>query len=260
MKRQIKHALALGLYGSRAYRRFFHDKAVIILYHRVDDRLKGNPISCTVAEFEACCSFFRRYFTVVPLGTLLERLARGEDISCHLVITFDDGYKDNIKTAAPVLRQFGLPATFFIATNFISSRYVPWWDAEYSITPEWMTWEDVRSLRAQGFELGAHTQNHVDLGVVGGDEAVAEIAGAQQRLLIETAERVPYFSYPYGRVNQITEANRQAVRHAGYSCCLSAYGGTVTRGSDLFDIKRIPYSPWFISPYHLGFEMLRERA
>jgi len=260
MKRQIKHVLALGLYASRGYRWFFRNKAVIVLFHRVDDRLKGNPISCTVADFVACCSFFQRYFTVVTLGTLLQKLERRDDISHHLVITFDDGYKDNILTAAPVLRRFGLPATFFVATSFIDSHYVPWWDAEYAITPEWMSWHDVRALRAQGFEIGAHTQNHVDLGVVQGDEAVAEITGARQRLQLETAECVPYFSYPYGRVHQITEANRQAVRQAGYCCCLSAYGGAVGRGSDVFDIKRIPFSPWYISPYHLGFEMLRERA
>jgi peptidoglycan/xylan/chitin deacetylase (PgdA/CDA1 family) len=222
----------------------------------VDDRLAGNPISCTVREFTACCEFFRRYFRVVGLSALLEKLERGEDVSRHLAITFDDGYRDNFETAAPVLRRFGLPACFFIVTNFIGSHDVPWWDAEHAIVPEWMSWKDVQELQTQGFELGAHTQNHVDLGLVEGAEAVAEIAGSRQRLLAETGTLVRYFSYPYGRVHQITAANRDAVRQAGFSCCLSAYGGVVHSTSDRFDIRRIPFSPWYISPYQFGFEAL----
>lgn len=256
MRRQIKHVLGLAAYRSGWYRRRLQDRAIVVLFHRVDDRLAGNPISCTVAEFTACCEFFRRYFTVVGLSALLQKLEHGEDVSGHLAITFDDGYKDNFAVAAPVLRRFGLPACFFIATNFIGSHNIPWWDAERAIVPEWMTWRDVQELQAQGFELGAHTQNHVDLGVIQGAEAEAEITGARQRLLTETGTLVQCFSYPYGRVNQITPTNREAVRQTGYSCCLSAYGGVVRSTSDRFDIKRIPFSPWYISPYQFGFEAL----
>jgi peptidoglycan/xylan/chitin deacetylase (PgdA/CDA1 family) len=260
MKRRLKHWLGQSAFATGAYRRFFQQRAVITLFHRVDDRLAGNPISCTVDEFRRYCDFFRRYFVVVGMGELLDRIARGEDISRHLVITFDDGYKDNSEIAAQVLEAAGLPACFFIATNFIESQRVPWWDAELGITPEWMSWQDVRSLRRRGFELGAHTMNHVDLGVVTGDEAIAEIVGSGQRLTAETREPVPYFSYPYGRVHQITEANRDAVRDAGYSCCLSAYGGSVKPRTDPYSIRRMPISPWFISPYHFGFEAMLERG
>jgi peptidoglycan/xylan/chitin deacetylase (PgdA/CDA1 family) len=256
MKRRIKDWLGRVAYSSGAYRRFFRNRAVVTLFHRVDDRLAGNPISCTVDEFRRYCNFFRRYFIVVGLGDLLDKIERREDVTRHLVITFDDGYRDNHAVAAEVLAAAGLPACFFIATNFIESERVPWWDAELGITPEWMNWQDVRSLRDRGFELGAHTMNHVDLGVVAGDEARAEIVGSGARLLAETRSEVPFFSYPYGRRHQITEANRVAVRVAGYRCCLSAYGGSVTSASDPFSIKRMPISPWFISPYHFGFEAM----
>lgn len=259
MKRALKAALGRVAYGTGLYRRFFRRKAVVVLFHRVDDRYPGNPISCTAAEFRAYCDFFRRYFIVVPLAELLAKLERGEDVSRHLVITFDDGYKDNHDIAAAELRARGLPATFFIATNFIGSDRVPWWDAEAGITPQWMTWEDVRALREQEFEIGAHTMNHVDLGVVVGAEAMREIAGSGERLEQELGAPVPFFTYPYGRPHQITEENRAAVREAGFACCMSAFGGTVAPGADPYRIRRVPISPWFASPYQFGFETMLER-
>ncbi|MBA2246148.1 MAG: polysaccharide deacetylase family protein [Gemmatimonadetes bacterium] len=259
MKRRVKGWLGAAAYHTRLYRRFFRNRAIIVLFHRVDDRLADDPLSCTSAEFDAYCRFFRRYFTVVSLEELLDRLERGEDISRHLVITFDDGYLDNHEVAAARLRVHEIPACFFIATNFIGSDYRPWWDAELPFAPQWMDWQEVRELHHQGFEIGAHTMNHVDLGVVVGGDAVAEIIGSRKRIERELRTEVPFFSYPYGRANQITEENREAVRRAGFRCCLSAYGGTVTPGVDLFDLPRVPISPWFASPYHFGLEAMLDR-
>lgn len=255
MKRRIKALLGRAIFTSRAYRPLFRNKAVIVLFHRVDDRYPGDPITCSTAQFREFCTFFHRYFTVVPFHVLIAKLERGDDISRHLVITFDDGYRDNRRAADELLRR-RMPASFFIATDFIGSDRVPWWDAESGIVSEWMSWADVRSLSDDGFELGAHTKNHVDLGVVSGAEAVEEIAGSARRLVAETGIPIDLFSYPYGRPHQITEENRKIVRNAGFVCCPSAYGGTVGKGEDPFRICRTPISPWHISPYQFGFEAL----
>lgn len=257
MKRRLKALLGFLCYRTGLYRLFLRNKAVVALFHRVDDRLAGNPISCTTTEFRGFCDFFGRYFRVVSLETLLTKLRRGEDVSGHLVITFDDGYRDNLEIAAAELERRRLPACFFIATEFIGSTRVPFWDAELGIQSRWMSWDDVRSLNARGFEIGAHTMNHVDLGVIQGDEAAREIVGSRVRLERELGEPTSLFSYPFGRADQITPANRDAVRDAGFTCCLSAYGGTVNPPGDPFDLKRIPVSPWFLSPYQFGFELFR---
>lgn len=256
LKRRVKWALGQLAFRSGLYRAWYRDKALIVLFHRVDDRCKGDPISCTTAEFENLCRFFRRYFEVVSLEDLLDRLEAGQDISRHVTITFDDGYRDNFATAAPILQKLDLPACFFIATNFVESDHVPWWDADLGFDPEWMSWDDVRALVAHGFEVGVHTMNHVDLGLTSPDDARQEIEGARARLMHETGRRSPFFSYPYGRPHQITEENRQIVRDLGFRCCLSAFGGTVTPGVDPFRLTRVPISPSYASPYLLGVESL----
>ena len=257
MKRQLKSVLGAVVYGTGMHRLILGDRAVIALFHRVDDRLRGNPITCTIDEFRAYCRFFARHFTVVSLGQLVAKLTRGDSVGGHLVITFDDGYRDNAGPAAAELERLGLPACFFIATNFIGSDRVPWWDAERSIKPEWMTWDDVRGLRQRGFEIGAHTVNHVDLGRVAGDEAEREIRESGSRLRAELGADVRYFSFPYGRPEHLTDANRDIVRRSGYVCCLSAHGGLVQPPADLFELKREPVSPWYLSPYHFGVEILQ---
>ena len=256
MKRRIKAVLGWLAFHSRLHRLFFKNRAVVVLFHRVDDRDADNPLSCSRAEFAAFADFFRRFFTVIPLSDLLERLARGDDLSGRLVITFDDGYLDNYRNAAPELRRRGLPACFFVATAFIGSTRVPWWDEERGIRSEWMSWEHLRDLHAQGFDIGAHTMNHVDLGVVEADTAVREITGSKVQLERELAAPVKFFTYPYGRVHQITEANREQVQKAGFECCLSAYGGSVVPGDAPFRIKRTAVSPWYVSPYQFGFEIM----
>lgn len=260
MKRRLKTLLGLLCFRTGLYRLLLRDRAIIALFHRVDDRLAGNPISCTTAGFRAFCDFFDRYFRVVALETLLIKLRRGEDITGHLVITFDDGYRDNFETAASELERRRLPACFFIATEFIGSTRVPWWDAELGIASRWMSWDEVRALSERGFEIGAHTMNHVDLGIVEGDDAVREIVGSRHRLARELGDATTLFSYPFGRSHQITPDNRAAVRDAGFQCCLSAYGGTVAPREDPFHLKRIPVSPWFLSPYQFGFEAISGRG
>ena len=260
MKRRLKVLLGRFFYHTGLYRLLFRQKGLVVLFHRVDDRLKGNPISCGVIEFQDFCRFFSRYFTVVSFGEMLGRLQAGEDISRHIAITFDDGYRDNYETAAPILSELNLPACFFVATGFVESTTVPWWDEDIQVKKDWMSWDEVRTLRDKGFEIGSHTINHVDLGKLHGDAAEVEISSSKTTLEAELNEPCAYFSYPYGRLEQITEANRKLVQKAGYDCCVSAYGGAVAPGTNPFYVKRAPISPWYISPYQFGFEAMFFKA
>lgn len=256
LKKRVKHLLGLGVYRLGLHRLLLRGRGVVVLFHRVSAEGERNPITCTDGEFTGFIEFFARHFEVIPLGELLDRLASGQGLGGSLVITFDDGYLDNREVAAPILRAHGLPACFFVASGLIESSRIPEWDREWGVQSRWMTWPQVRELAEMGFEVGAHTVNHVDLGVVEGESARAEIRTSREDLERELGRPIDLFSYPYGRREQITEPNRDAVREAGFRCCLSAYGGLVGSGADPFQIKRIPVSGWHSSPYQLGWEIL----
>jgi peptidoglycan/xylan/chitin deacetylase (PgdA/CDA1 family) len=252
--RALKGALGGALYGTGLHRLALRNRAVIAVFHRIDDRYPDNPITLSSAFFRRLCDFFAANFTVIPLSRLVGMLGAGAELGGHLAITFDDGYRDNFRVAAPYLEIKGLPASFFVTTGFIGSGTIPWWDQEQGIGSEWMDWNEVRSLHERGFEIGAHTVHHVDLSHTDGSEADAEIAGGKRMLEERLGAVVNLFAYPYGRRHQITEANRSLVREVGFACCASSYGGTVGAGDDPFRLRRLPATNWHRSPGQYGFE------
>ncbi|HVI09866.1 MAG TPA: GNAT family N-acetyltransferase [Candidatus Binatia bacterium] len=99
----------------------------ILQYHRVNDDhdpfLGGLPAGAFRAQMRHLAAHF-------PFLTL-DQLARGEFPGGHkfyVAVTFDDGYRDNFLCAFPVLKELGIPATIFLATGYVNSGDLPWYD------------------------------------------------------------------------------------------------------------------------------------
>jgi hypothetical protein len=150
-----------GLTG--IYSRRFRSMMTVVAFHRVNDQLPEHGITCGSAKFESFCRFFRRYFDVMPLSEQIAALHSDADLGGTLAITFDDGYLDNFEVPAPILRRMGLPAIFFVTSSFVGSQTVARWDRQPTQPPGWMSWDQVRTLASQGFEIGNHTDTHIDL-------------------------------------------------------------------------------------------------
>jgi len=84
----------------------------------------GVPVPLFARQMET----LDRYFNVLPLEELVERAAKSDVPPNAVAITFDDGYQDNYENAFPILKQFGLPATIFLATGAIDSNTPLWHD------------------------------------------------------------------------------------------------------------------------------------
>jgi peptidoglycan/xylan/chitin deacetylase (PgdA/CDA1 family) len=255
MKRAVKRLLGQGLFASHLDALVLQRAAVVVAFHRVQDADTGDGLTVGVRMFERFCRFFARHFDVVPLRHIVERVERRAPLHRELAITFDDGYRDNYENAAPVLERLGLPATFFVVSRWIGTDVVPPWDQRHGIPLPWMEWRHVRSLHHRGFDIGAHTRTHVDLGLA--SEAVArdEIVGAKRDLEAGLAAAVDLFAYPYGGRRNIAAANRDIVRDAGFRCCCSCFGGHLDAAADPFHLSRIPVSPWYASPQQFGLEV-----
>lgn len=255
--RPLKALIGWVLFRSGLYKLFFRSKGAIVLFHRVDDRFAGNPISCSVATFRHFCHFFSRYFEVISLGELVRRLRAGQSVARTLVINFDDGYRDNYTQAAPILEEFGLTATYFVATDFIGSTSNSLWDEKHNLRSEWMTWDQLQDLRSRGFEVGAHTCSHPDLGMLSIEDATTEICNSKKALENKLGGEIALFSYPFGNEEQIRPENRMTVKDLGFVCCASAYGGIVLQEDDPFSLRRQPVSRDLESPWAFGFELIR---
>ena len=103
---------------------------LVLNYHRIgnpgDSLFDHNLWSASAEDFERQTAFLAKSFDVIGLADLEHALSqsRGQ----FVMVTFDDGYRDNYSTAFPILKSYGVPATFFIATGFIDHPRVPVWD------------------------------------------------------------------------------------------------------------------------------------
>ena len=109
-------------------RNTLRSQAIILLYHRVA-RIESDPWSlCVTPEhFAEHLEVLRRHFPIKLTQARSLRLLLNHS-GCSVAITFDDGYADNFSEAVPLLKRYGIPATFFIATGYVGATREFWWD------------------------------------------------------------------------------------------------------------------------------------
>ena len=269
---------------------------LVVNYHRLgssagnafdDDLFLPNP-----GEFRSQLLYLRENFDMINLEGLI-RMAEGGfalDRPCVL-ITFDDGYRDNFEVGFPILRELGLPAVFFIATEFIQSSRLPWWDRiacsikkteQKTLTLDYptpislelgqngrleairqvqaaytradridasaffnqleerlqvrvdmeslgrrlfMSWEQVRALRHEGMDIGAHTHTHPVLARLAEPDQWKELVESKTILESELQEEVIVLAYPVGRKDCFTSETKRLAEKAGYRLAFSYEDG-----------------------------------
>jgi peptidoglycan/xylan/chitin deacetylase (PgdA/CDA1 family) len=129
-----------------------HADAVILMYHRVDTtevdpwRLAVHP-DHFAEHLEVICAGFQP----VSLERFARELATGRISPRSIVVTFDDGYRDNVINAQPLLEKHGVPATLFVATGYLDSGRDFWWEELSAVCSQGgldarVEWERLRGL------------------------------------------------------------------------------------------------------------------
>jgi peptidoglycan/xylan/chitin deacetylase (PgdA/CDA1 family) len=111
-------------------RKLTRSQVAILLYHRVcprNDNWSLRPLS--PESFERQMEYFCRNYEIIRLDKLVEHIRQAKALpEKALVITFDDGYKDNYLYAYPILKKYHIPATIFLTTGHIGSSKLFWFD------------------------------------------------------------------------------------------------------------------------------------
>lgn len=158
----------------------------------------------------------------------------------HAVITFDDGYEDNLSAGFPVLDKHTAPATIFVVTSDVGRKEVVWDQAGEKLPANLLGWEELAELQRKGWEIGSHGAEHVRF-----HERTVE---QQQRLIASSLDTIEMklgtvpisFAYPYGYFNEDTKAvlRRSGVRFAVTTVWPEP--GDLLERDDLLGLKRIP--------------------
>jgi peptidoglycan/xylan/chitin deacetylase (PgdA/CDA1 family) len=186
--------------------------------------------------------YIARTHRVLPLGACLDiARTRARLATPVAAITFDDGYRSVYTNALPIMKSEGLLGACFVSTDLVGTSRRFAHDANLPVVDllEVMDWAELNALRAEGWEIGGHTATHARLSQCDGamlkDELERPITVLQQRLGIEG----PALAYPFGGREDITASALDFARRAGYSACMSDFGGENHPPVDLFDFRRI---------------------
>jgi peptidoglycan/xylan/chitin deacetylase (PgdA/CDA1 family) len=165
------------------------------------------------------------YIAISPYD-LLAHLAQGAALpEKPVLITFDDGYRDNYENAFPLLSEHNMTAVFFVVTDFIDEQ-----------RPEYFTWDMLREMSAAGMSIESHGRNHVSLAGKDADYLIWQALGSLETIQYELGVRPRFVSYPAG------EYDRSVIdifRSAGYWAGFTTMQGATHSSDDLFQLRRV---------------------
>ncbi len=218
-------------------------RACVVLYHRVNDETE-DELTASLERFAEHALILKKFYTVVPTGVIVETVVHRQPVPAGtMAVHFDDCYRDVHAHAARILACLGMPACSFVSSGYIDTdRAFPHDTAKCPVRLENLSRDEVADLAGSGFEIGAHTVNHVDLGRCDEAVAVAEVTQVKADLEAILDRPVEWFSYPFGGRDNIRPPVVEAVRQAGYTALFSAHGGYVRPGSSLYDLPRVGVS------------------
>jgi peptidoglycan/xylan/chitin deacetylase (PgdA/CDA1 family) len=204
----------------------------ILMYHAIDSN-SSDRLAISPETFAGHMAYLAENdFRVLTLEAALRDLTGGATLDHSIVLTFDDGYRDFLTTAMPVLERYRFPATLFIVTKVGEAQ----WRLNGEAKPL-LSGEEIKQIRARGFSLGSHTATHRDLTALN-DKALKQELDESREAIARLGETFIPFAYPGGT---FTERERAAVERAGYDCGVIV-GGRWGNGpeTDRFLLRREP--------------------
>jgi peptidoglycan/xylan/chitin deacetylase (PgdA/CDA1 family) len=198
----------------------------ILLFHRVTDQISPDGLTVGTSWFRDFCRLMQANYHVVTLGDMNDLLKSGQAPRRRTVaITFDDCYADNLH-AARLLHEHGLPATFFVPTQYVETHLRFPWDQHLPSMPN-LTWNDIRHIASLGHDIGSHTVSHADLAKLDDADALKELVDSRAVLEEQLARPVKWFAFPFGSQANFRREQKDLVARAGFEGSVSAIGGTV---------------------------------
>lgn len=226
----------------------FQKNIRILTYHRITpDVYQKDPHLCVSPSLfqDQLCFLKKNHYRLIDLDEAIRQMTRGviRD-SKQVVLTFDDGFRDNYDFAFPLLKKFNAGATVFPIVSKIGS------DSDF------LDKEQIIEMRNCGITFGSHTLTHPMLPQISTKDAWDEIY--RSRAQLESILQVPVrsFAYPAGH---FTKLHCQMVKNAGYRYAVSIAPGGDHVESDLYQLKRTEIAPHdslydFRNKLHGGFD------
>jgi peptidoglycan/xylan/chitin deacetylase (PgdA/CDA1 family) len=220
----------------------------VLMYHKIND-VAENPLSVPVGLFDEQMGLLRDLgYTVVDLEQVLDHYTTGTPLPPRAVlITFDDGYRDNLENALDVLGRHGYPAVLFVPIGYLDTTLpLPHEErlAQRGIVNRTIDWSDLPDLERGGIRVEAHGISHRPLADLEVDEAAREIVLAKLKLEEALGRPVRAFAYVKGSEAHFKLVHLSLLRQAGYDIAFTSVSGANTPRTDPLRLHRYNVEPY----------------
>jgi peptidoglycan/xylan/chitin deacetylase (PgdA/CDA1 family) len=230
-----------GIYWLRRKSLEKRGAAVVLVYHRV---LRGKHTTGQMVGEEALewqLRYIRGHFQPVGWESILSPARALPGI--RVLVTFDDGYRDNFTRALPVIEKFRIPAVFFATTNLIFDRKAirdNGRDLDGDIFP---TSDELRRAKESPYiTYGNHTASHGILSRVKREAFETELSESQRKFQEQLGVTPNVFAFPRGRKGDVTQAVFPALEKNNIHAAFTMIPGLVDSKTHRYLIPRIGMS------------------
>jgi len=181
----------------------------ILVYHTISSPPEPLPgeIDISRQRFEKQLRWLSRWHRVVRLDETLASNSQARGVA----ITFDDGFRDNLTVALPLLEKFSLPMTLFVAAGFVGQ-------------PNYLSADELREIsRHPLVTVGAHGLWHRHFTRLSSAEARLELRESRSLLRSITGRQIDLMAWPYGECSERLELLSE---ESGYRAAWSVWKGT----------------------------------
>ncbi len=234
------------LYESSYFLRNYSSWIPVLMYHKIplQELDSVHKIFVTKDDFKKHLQFYKKLgFQTLAFSDLKKYKSAEKNFKSFpkkpLILTFDDGYKDNLEHASPLLKEFGFKAQLFLlADSKIDSNQ---WDHSESEKPhEIVSGMDRLKWNESAFEIGSHGFSHQKITQMSEAEARLELRKSKQDLENEFKKNIPVYAFTYGDTS--LEAAKWALEE-GYDYAVNTDTGGQLLEEDPYRIFRVNIFP-----------------
>jgi peptidoglycan/xylan/chitin deacetylase (PgdA/CDA1 family) len=220
----------------------------VLMYHKVND-VPENSVTVPAGLFDEQMAQLRELgYRPVSLEDVLAYYVDGAPLPPKAVlISFDDGYRDNLENAVPVLRRYGYPAVIFVPIGYLDgSQPLPHDEhlATRGVLNRTLDWSELAELEEAGVRIESHGIGHKPLADLEVDEAAREIVLSKLRLEERLGRPVRAFAYVKGSEAHYRPVHLSLLRQAGYDLAFTSISGSNGPHTDPLQLHRYNVEPY----------------
>lgn len=217
----------------------------ILMYHKIGIASRGTSLKklwINPEKFDKQMAYLSRHkYNVITLKELFDNLLDKKSVpEKTVVITFDDGYKNNYSKAFPILKKYNLKATIFLNVAYVGGKS-EWEDSRAEPPQSILSWDEILEMLEYGIDFGSHTLTHANLLYCKDEPKRLDHEINQSKKILEDKLHWPVvsFAYPYGEGTNDKKI-KEALKKAGYKIACGIKQGKVSVPvKDMFNLKRL---------------------